>query len=388
MNQNNNNKKKNYKVFEIETKGKLIMSSDVINQIMFLHATKGKTEWSGILLYDVIRGNPSKPSEFVLKAKHIFLMDVGSHSYTEYETDGDIVDIYDKIDGAMEMKIGQIHTHHDMSAFFSAVDTDELQTNVDKHNYYLSLIVNFSGNYQAKVAFLSKIKKTVDYSFTDDSGKKRASKEIIEEDVMVIIDMEIHMEYANKFFYDRIRELVEKQKKKEEEKNKKDVYIQRSIYQYYGEKDQKYLENGNNHTRKYDKKYISLAKSLIAVDTELVENETLYILLMRISDSKHEEQELYYEYFSDNIGEVLLSAFPDGIAIDEIQIIMSGIMNEIRNYQSYPMLSSVVNRICKELHDFTEMYEFDDLEKEDSIGTTESDKAIKELDDELARLTN
>jgi proteasome lid subunit RPN8/RPN11 len=151
-------KKITYPTYEMESKGRLILPVEIINQIMYLHSSIGKTEWSGLLLYDVISGNPSKPSDFVLKAKHIFLMDVGSAAYTEYETDGDIVDLYDNIEGAMEMKMGHVHSHHDMSAFFSGTDTDELMQNADKHNYYLSLIVNFSGNYVAKVAFLSERK--------------------------------------------------------------------------------------------------------------------------------------------------------------------------------------------------------------------------------------
>ena len=90
-------KKISYPIYEMKEKGKIILTPKVINQIMYLHANIGKTEWSGILLYDVISGHPSKPADFVLKAEHIFLMDIGSGTFTEYETDGDIVDIYNNI---------------------------------------------------------------------------------------------------------------------------------------------------------------------------------------------------------------------------------------------------------------------------------------------------
>lgn len=148
-------KKAEYPIYTMEEKGKLILPPSIISQITYLHSHCGNKEWSGLLLYDVIKGNPSKPEDFELEAKHIFLMDIGTGGATDYETDGDIVDLYDKIPEAMEQKLGHVHTHHSGSAYFSGVDTGELQDNVDKYNYYLSFVVNFNGNYAAKVAFLS-----------------------------------------------------------------------------------------------------------------------------------------------------------------------------------------------------------------------------------------
>ena len=129
--------KKSYPTLTFKKKGQLILTNEILAQIFFLHSNVGKTEWSGLLLYDVVSGSPADPENFVLKARHIFLMDVGSSAFTSYETDGDIVEIYDNIPEAMEMKTGQVHTHHTMDAFFSGTDTDELMQNVDKNNYYL-----------------------------------------------------------------------------------------------------------------------------------------------------------------------------------------------------------------------------------------------------------
>ena len=53
-------------------------------------------------------------------------------------------------------KMGHIHSHHNMSTFFSGTDTDELHENAVNYLYYLSLIVNFSGKYSAKIAVHTK----------------------------------------------------------------------------------------------------------------------------------------------------------------------------------------------------------------------------------------
>jgi len=44
-------KKVSYPIYEMEAKGRLILPMEMINQIMYLHASIGKTEWSGLLLY-------------------------------------------------------------------------------------------------------------------------------------------------------------------------------------------------------------------------------------------------------------------------------------------------------------------------------------------------
>ena len=59
-------KRAEYPLYEMEEKGKLILPPKIISQIQYLHSHCGKVEWSGLLLYDVIKGNPSKPENFEL----------------------------------------------------------------------------------------------------------------------------------------------------------------------------------------------------------------------------------------------------------------------------------------------------------------------------------
>lgn len=56
-----------------------------------------------------------------------------------------------------------IHSHHNMTCFFSGTDMSELHDNAPNHNYYLSLIVNYKedtgNNWCAKVAYVTEEKK-------------------------------------------------------------------------------------------------------------------------------------------------------------------------------------------------------------------------------------
>ena len=74
---------------------KLILSKEFLAEITCLHSAVGKgDEWSGILYYDVLEGTIKEPSTLKLEAKHIFLHDIGSATYTEYEVNDDVIDFY------------------------------------------------------------------------------------------------------------------------------------------------------------------------------------------------------------------------------------------------------------------------------------------------------
>lgn len=130
---------------ELKEKGKLIIPNSVIEKIQFLHNKIKSIEWSAILIYKVVEGEIEKPSTLVLRVEDFILMDIGNATYTEYEFSTDDEYSFDKYTNALEngFKIGHLHTHHSMRCFFSGTDTDELFDNSEKHNYYLSLIVNF-----------------------------------------------------------------------------------------------------------------------------------------------------------------------------------------------------------------------------------------------------
>lgn len=152
-------------IVEFKSKSKLIISKEVLAQVSYLHHKVGNIEWSGLIFYKIVSGDITEPSSLVLRCERLYLMDIGSAAYTEFSPDSSIIDFYTKYPEAADMKWGMLHTHHDMKAFFSGTDNDELISNADAHNFYLSLIVNFldGGNFCAKIGIMAEIETK--YSF-------------------------------------------------------------------------------------------------------------------------------------------------------------------------------------------------------------------------------
>jgi hypothetical protein len=153
----------------LAAKPEILLSKNILYQIDHLHDKVGADEWSGVLVYTIDSGSIEDPDNLEITVLEIIPMDVGTSAYTEYEFDlaGDSYQ-FDNIGRVMmdnTLKMGHIHSHHNMNCFFSGTDQQELHDNAPNHNYYLSLIVNFKSpeNWCAKIAFIgeeSKVSKT------------------------------------------------------------------------------------------------------------------------------------------------------------------------------------------------------------------------------------
>lgn len=87
-------------------------------------------------------------STLALTVVDFFVLDVGDSAYTEYEITPE-ASTYMIDNNLLDYKIGLIHSHHQMSTFFSGTDTSTLREKGSNTNIFLSLIVNNSGTYSA-----------------------------------------------------------------------------------------------------------------------------------------------------------------------------------------------------------------------------------------------
>lgn len=193
-------------VTQTQYKPKLVLSTDFIEKVKCLHEkAPANTEWSGVLLYKDLKGSIDDPTNWEIAIVNLILMDIGTHSYTEYEldeTDPYAMDLWmNHLDEGG--KLGHIHTHHNMTTFFSGTDMTELHDNAPNHNYYLSLIVNYKhfDSWCAKVAMcgttkkVGKIEKTLSWKGAVGNLFKREEEEInSEEQVLFLMDCEITTE--------------------------------------------------------------------------------------------------------------------------------------------------------------------------------------------------
>lgn len=102
----------NRSVVNLEAKPKVLFSKRVIDQVDYLHDKVQKNiEWSGVLFYSTEGDIKEDPNKFVCTLEYIYLMDIGTSGYTEYDFSEEIMNVYDEFPEALDWRIGMVHTH-------------------------------------------------------------------------------------------------------------------------------------------------------------------------------------------------------------------------------------------------------------------------------------
>ena len=117
-------------------------------------------EWSGVLFYKVNGSFKDKNLEII--CEDIFLMDIGTPTFTEFEfTNPDIASYLADHPDLMDCYQGLIHSHDSMTAFFSGQDVNTLAIEAKDTVNFVSLIVNDAGVYVAAITRQKIIDETV-----------------------------------------------------------------------------------------------------------------------------------------------------------------------------------------------------------------------------------
>ena len=219
-----------------DLKFQLLISDTFVKEAHILCKKFSTVEWSGIVLYEVRGGLNSffskniyaketmKNDELMMIAHHIIPMDKGSAAYTSYAFTPDVIKYMNKLaaekgvdpKSIFGMRLGHVHSHVQMSTFFSATDDDELSDNVNNHNGYLSIITNNRQEYNAKLAVYTQSESVITNKYRDFSGQEITSTSNGTQEGMVLITPEIvfekHEDNYLKTFQDAI-DSIEKKKK-------------------------------------------------------------------------------------------------------------------------------------------------------------------------------
>lgn len=75
-------------------KVKIIITPEFKKQIDHLHKEIGNTEWCGCLITKD-EGSILDPKEMVITPQYIYLMNIGTHSYTEAQLGLNMIDMYE-----------------------------------------------------------------------------------------------------------------------------------------------------------------------------------------------------------------------------------------------------------------------------------------------------
>lgn len=194
------------------TSYKIIIPAEVERIIRFLCERVWSTEWSGVLFY-----TPSGSFEdgsLEIRCVDILPMDIGSATYTEFNMSPDVISYMAQKPELLDCKMGLIHSHNNMSTFFSTTDTDTLQAEGADRNHFVSLIVNNAGNYTAAITRKIKYHSVRDLSYEGFDGTvKLDGKEEFEGEEIEYFNLDIVFEGERDNYFKDIADRLDEIKK-------------------------------------------------------------------------------------------------------------------------------------------------------------------------------
>lgn len=203
---------------------KLVIPAEVEKKIRFACQKVWSTEWSGTLFFT--HEGSFENNDLVIKCVDIYIMDIGTQAYTEFDMNPDVIAYMCDNPELLDCQMGLIHSHNNMSTFFSGTDTATLKEEGRDRNNFVSLIVNNEGTYTAAITRRVKtkqVRESVSYEFFGDGEKFDTKDYVSNADEIEWFYLKIEKEGENYSFPDMDARLEEirKQKKEKAEKAEK-----------------------------------------------------------------------------------------------------------------------------------------------------------------------
>jgi len=143
--------------FKLQKRAEVLLTTELQAQITLLHnQCPTNKEWSGLLVYKVTKGSVEEfldndEAELELTCENVFLMDFGDATFTSFEGNESWIkffELFPQIDPTRQDKdngyyIGKLHSHHNMRAFHSGIDTQDLVDNAPTSPMFLSVVCNY-----------------------------------------------------------------------------------------------------------------------------------------------------------------------------------------------------------------------------------------------------
>mgnify|MGYP003293859401 CR=1 FL=1 len=119
------------------------------------HISYNKATDRLVIIY--VNGNiKNKNKNLKIICEDIYLMDIGSHTFTEFDMSPEVCGYIVEND-LTDCQMGLIHSHCDFATYFSNTDTNTLKEEGSTRNHFVSLIVNNDGPYTAAITRISNI---------------------------------------------------------------------------------------------------------------------------------------------------------------------------------------------------------------------------------------
>lgn len=200
---------------------KLIIPAEVERKIRFTCQKVWNTEWSGTLFFT--HEGSFENNDLVIRCVDIYIMDIGTQAYTEFDMNPDVISYMCENPELLDCQMGLIHSHNNMSTFFSGTDTATLKEEGRDRNNFVSLIVNNAGTYTAAITRRAKskqVKESVSYEFFGDGEKQDTKEYVSDADEIEWFYLKIEKEGENYSFPDMTARLEEIKQAKAEKAEK------------------------------------------------------------------------------------------------------------------------------------------------------------------------
>lgn len=212
---------------------KLIIPEEVEKKIRHICQKIWRDEWSGTLFYKPEGG--FEDGSLAIRCVDIFVMDIGTAAYTEFDMSPDVISYMTENPDLLDCQIGLIHSHNNMSTFFSGTDTATLKEESVDRNHFVSLIVNNEGTYTAAITRKLKSTKVIEEQFSyptfEDNEVVDTKSYEIENEELQWFYLKIVFERAEESFRGEIDARLEEIRKAKAEKAK---VAQKPVYNGYG----------------------------------------------------------------------------------------------------------------------------------------------------------
>lgn len=210
---------------------KLIIPTEVERKIRFACQKVWSTEWSGTLFFT--HEGSFENNDLIIRCVDIYIMDIGTQAYTEFDMNPDVIAYMCENPELLDCQMGLIHSHNNMSTFFSGTDTATLKEEGRDRNNFVSLIVNNAGSYTAAITRRIKskqVRESVSYEFFGD-GEKHDTKEYVSDaDEIEWFYLKIEKEDENYSFPDMAARLEEIKQAKAEKVKKAQTPVYQGSY--------------------------------------------------------------------------------------------------------------------------------------------------------------
>ena len=143
---------------------KIIIPEEVEKKIRYTCQRIWKDEWSGTLFYKP--EGSFEDGTLAIRCVDIYVMDIGTAAYTEFDMSPDVISYMTDNPDLLDCQMGLIHSHNNMSTFFSGTDTATLKEEGIDRNHFVSLIVNNEGTYTAAITRRLKSTKVIEEQFS------------------------------------------------------------------------------------------------------------------------------------------------------------------------------------------------------------------------------